>query len=384
MPGCQQPRAAPIPAHYDYRAPAGLHVLDLTGPSPAVTRVTPSAPLSIPSSLVFLPLQPPAGAAGARAASNDRPGPAGRVPSEELAGPGGTGPLLEAALEGLLLLGSPCGSSQVVGVPRRRAGTPPLPSPSAGGGLGGVGGGGAAAPAAAAAAAVPLWPVLQSALLPSLAPAMCAAVVEGGSDGPGALSEASVVVGCGCAPRGRVARVRSGVGLRPFVLDGPELPVCACAALGGFWRRQGWMLFDSLSRGPSRGPRLSRACRTPAPRVKPSHVIADPAPARTPPPQGGVTLFPVAADPSAPGAHTHLLISLEGAARGTMALAVSPGGGGGLAQVELPGLDPSGPCLAAAGCLGGWVAVAAEAGLRVLGRAPAWGLAHQWAAPGDE
>lgn len=54
------------------------------------------------------------------------------------------------------------------------------------------------------------------------------------------MPEEQVLVGCGRAPRGRLARVRSGVGLRPYILDGPELPVgpkcvwpgarlCACA-----------------------------------------------------------------------------------------------------------------------------------------------------------
>lgn len=45
------------------------------------------------------------------------------------------------------------------------------------------------------------------------------------SDASGALPEHQLLVACGAAPRGKLAVVRSGVGLTPFMLDGPQLPV---------------------------------------------------------------------------------------------------------------------------------------------------------------
>lgn len=41
----------------------------------------------------------------------------------------------------------------------------------------------------------------------------------------GALPEQQLLVACGVAPRGKLAVVRSGCGLLPAMLDGPELPV---------------------------------------------------------------------------------------------------------------------------------------------------------------
>jgi hypothetical protein len=41
----------------------------------------------------------------------------------------------------------------------------------------------------------------------------------------GALPEQQLLVACGVAPRGKLAAVRSGCGLLPAMLDGPELPV---------------------------------------------------------------------------------------------------------------------------------------------------------------
>lgn len=43
--------------------------------------------------------------------------------------------------------------------------------------------------------------------------------------GTGALPEQQLLVACGVAPRGKLAAVRSGCGLLPAMLDGPELPV---------------------------------------------------------------------------------------------------------------------------------------------------------------
>jgi hypothetical protein len=41
----------------------------------------------------------------------------------------------------------------------------------------------------------------------------------------GSLPEQQLLVACGLAPRGKLAVVRSGCGLQPTMLDGPELPV---------------------------------------------------------------------------------------------------------------------------------------------------------------
>ena len=103
--------------------------------------------------------------------------------------------------------------------------------------------------------------------------------------------------------------------------------------------------------------------------------------------QGGVTLLPVATTgaPDAPEASL-LLISLEGAARGTVALSLGPrdGGGGALCQVELAGLDATEPCLWAGGAPGGWAVAATERGVRVLGPGAPWAVAGEWRAPGEE
>jgi hypothetical protein len=58
------------------------------------------------------------------------------------------------------------------------------------------------------------------------------------------------VVACGAAPRGKVAVVRSGCGLLPLLLDGPELPVglaAAAAAAVAAWQIEAveWAEFDS-------------------------------------------------------------------------------------------------------------------------------------------
>ncbi len=267
---------------------AGIYLLDLTGQQPVHIRISTSGPLSAPSTLCFLP-------APAEAAKREQQqgGRAGGVVS---------------LFSGVLFVGSACGSSQAVGVPHALAPPPAAAASSAAG---------EAAPAAAP------WPVLQSALLPSLAPALCLASIPAGS-GPDGAPEAQLLVGCGRAPRGRLARVRSGVGLRPFVLDGPELP-------------------------------------------------------------GGVSLFPVAANPSSPNEHSLLLISLEGAARGTLALSLAAGSSGGEAvcQIELPGLDSSRPCLWAGGAAGGWVVQVTEASVRVVSHST-HKLAHEWMSPHGE
>lgn len=166
-------------------------MLGLAGTTPTCSRIVTSAPLSLPATLAYLPLPQQAPASGA------------------------------AALGGLLLIGSTAGASQALGVPQ-------LPAAGDGGGGGGT---------SATAAAAP-WPLLQSALLPSLAPVQCVTVAAAGGGGPGGLPEAQVLVGCGVAPRGRLARLRSGVGLRPFILDGPELPVSDISGRGVSARRR--------------------------------------------------------------------------------------------------------------------------------------------------
>lgn len=41
----------------------------------------------------------------------------------------------------------------------------------------------------------------------------------------GALPEQQLLVACGADPNGKLAVVRSGMGITPFTLDGPQLPV---------------------------------------------------------------------------------------------------------------------------------------------------------------
>jgi hypothetical protein len=41
----------------------------------------------------------------------------------------------------------------------------------------------------------------------------------------GDLPEQQLLVACGASPRGKLAVLRSGAGLTPFMLDGPTLPV---------------------------------------------------------------------------------------------------------------------------------------------------------------
>jgi len=178
--------------------PPGLHLLDLSGPSLIHARITTSGgAVSVPSTLGFLPLAPPP----------PLPSSSSLAAAAAATGAVGSG---SSGLQGILFVGSTCGSSQAIGVAARNEAQDAAP-----------------------------WPVLQSVLLPSLAPALCAAPVTP-SDGPNSLPEAQLLVGCGRAPRGRVARVRSGVGLRPFILDGPELPVSAGAV-------RGWVVFRGLA-----------------------------------------------------------------------------------------------------------------------------------------
>ena len=95
----------------------------------------------------------------------------------------------------------------------------------------GGGGGGGHAPASAPAAATAgdgvgstiCWPMLQSALVPSIAPVHGAVAYQ---DVAGSCPEQQVLVGAGRGPGGgKLLKLRSGVGLVPYVLDGPEIMV---------------------------------------------------------------------------------------------------------------------------------------------------------------
>ena len=81
-----------------------------------------------------------------------------------------------------------------------------------------------------------------------------------------------------------------------------------------------------------------------------------------------------------------LLLSLEGAARGTLALslALDDGGGGAgsaLRQLDLAGLDAAAPTLWAGGAPGGWLLQVTGRGVRALG-ARDGSLRHEWRPPG--
>jgi hypothetical protein len=93
--------------------------------------------------------------------------------------------------------------------------------------------------------------------------------------------------------------------------------------------------------------------------------------------QGSVSLFQVSGDPSAPEDQSLLLVSFEGAARGTIALAMASDGAA-LSQLEAPGVDAASPCIWAGGVPGGWGAQATAEGIRIAGPAPAWSLAFEW------
>ncbi|KIZ02826.1 hypothetical protein MNEG_5133 [Monoraphidium neglectum] len=93
--------------------------------------------------------------------------------------------------------------------------------------------------------------------------------------------------------------------------------------------------------------------------------------------RGSVSLFQVSGDPSAPEDQSLLLVSFEGAARGTIALAMA-GDGAALSQLEAPGVDAASPCIWAGGVPGGWGAQATAEGIRIAGPAPAWSLAFEW------
>ncbi|KAF5841167.1 hypothetical protein DUNSADRAFT_14170 [Dunaliella salina] len=69
-------------------------------------------------------------------------------------------------------------------------------------------------------AAPPVWPLLDSAFVKSLAPIQDCALVP---DVQGA-SDPTLLVGCGTAPFGRLARAKLGCALAPYFSDGPVIP----------------------------------------------------------------------------------------------------------------------------------------------------------------
>eukprot|EP00775_Hariotina_reticulata_P008964 gene8964-9139_t len=132
------------------------------------------------------------------------------------------------AIAALLFLGSRSSSSQVLGLPKSCL--------HAAAGLG---------PQQAAGSRQRQEPrcyMLQSSFPPSLAAAQAATVI---TDPAGVLPEQQLVVACGSAPRGKLAVVRSGCGLLPFLLDGPQLPVM----LPGLQQDQSSLLMSGLPGG---------------------------------------------------------------------------------------------------------------------------------------
>lgn len=100
--------------------------------------------------------------------------------------------------------------------------------------------------------AAPRWPLAEAAALKSLAPVQDAVVVPGsgsGSDDPW------VVASCGVAPAGRLARMRMAFGLRPYMADGPEVPVSVVGKL-----IQGAIAFRERKAGAGSLQRSSLLC----------------------------------------------------------------------------------------------------------------------------
>ena len=77
--------------------------------------------------------------------------------------------------------------------------------------------------------AAPIWPLLESAAIKSLAPIQDMVVVAGAAQGS---DDPYIVASCGVAPAGRLARIRMAFGLRPYMADGPEVPVSAQSNVG--------------------------------------------------------------------------------------------------------------------------------------------------------
>jgi hypothetical protein len=204
--------------------------------------VAAAGPLAVPDVLTFLPLQ----ASEQQQQQKQETGASSQLDhSSELGNPGAA-QQQASSLAGLLLISSRCSSSQVVGVP-----TAALSSSSS-----------------SSSGDMPRlpWPLLQSALLPSLAGAQAVMVLQdptgvalltppitaavcanahaharvlcchaltplhcGTAPGrlwhTGTLPEQQLLVACGAGPRGKLALLRSGVGLTPLLLDGAQLPV---------------------------------------------------------------------------------------------------------------------------------------------------------------
>ncbi|WIA13448.1 hypothetical protein OEZ85_007028 [Tetradesmus obliquus] len=259
---------------------AGLYLLRLPDTSGAVATwqpITATCALAIPDVLCYAPFD----------SSSSRSLPV--TEAEEQEGP---------QLAGLLFVGSKSSSSQVLGWPCTAGQQQQL-----------------------------TCPVLQSAFMPSLAGAQAVLALQ---DASGGLPEQQLLVACGAAPRGKLAVLRSGAGLTPFMLDGPTLP-------------------------------------------------------------GDAVLFPIAEQPacdhSQPGAqqqqqqqqqHSLLGFSFPSAGVSEVLSLAGPT----FRQLGLPGLQQGAASLLMAGAPGGWLLQVTAAGVWVLGRQPDRQLVHSWSPPG--
>ncbi|KAJ9513186.1 hypothetical protein QJQ45_029328 [Haematococcus lacustris] len=246
--------------------------------------------------------------------------------------------------EGWLLLGSQAGNTQLLSVPstsphqahhcqqqlpsQSAAAAPPpdnrTRSPEVPGSTPGA--------SAAAGAEVPGstpgagsgWVLSEAALVKSLAPVQDALTLPDPEGAP----DLSLLLACGQAPAGRLARAQLAVGLLPYLVDGPLLP-------------EGAQLF----------------------------ALSLPPPPGTSPP------------PASPHTHTHLALSFPTAAC-TRVLDLR---GASISPALLPGLDPASPSLLLHTAPGPWLLQATPGELRVIGPDRGEGrsccLAHTWLPP---
>ncbi|KAL6758251.1 hypothetical protein V8C86DRAFT_1528735 [Haematococcus lacustris] len=305
---------------------AGLHLLQLGGPHPPWScTLQLGGPVAPPSLLLFLPAptSPPP------CINHGNPAPTPPCPA------------------GWLLLGSQAGHTQLLSVPstsphqahhcqqqllsQSAAAAPPpdnrTRSPEVPGSTPGA--------SAAAGAEVPGstpgagsgWVLSEAALVKSLAPVQDALTLPDPEGAP----DLSLLLACGQAPAGRLARAQLAVGLVPYLVDGPLLP-------------EGAQLF-ALSLPPP--------------------------PGTSPPP----------ASPASPHTHTHLALSFPTAAC-TRVLDLR---GASISPALLPGLDPASPSLLLHTAPGPWLLQATPRELRVIGPDRGEGcsccLAHTWLPP---
>ncbi|KAJ9512922.1 hypothetical protein QJQ45_029052 [Haematococcus lacustris] len=168
------------------------------------------------------------------------------------------------------------------------------------------------------------WVLSEAALVKSLAPVQDALTLPDPEGAP----DLSLLLACGQAPAGRLARAQLAVGLVPYLVDGPLLP-------------EGAQLF-ALSLPPT--------------------------PSTSPP-------------PTSPHTHTHLALSFPTAAC-TRVLDLR---GASISPALLPGLDSASPSLLLHTAPGPWLLQATPRELRVIGPDRGEGcscfLAHTWLPP---